>query len=91
MQWGIYGDKSASHFKGRHAAVTLVTGPICLAMGYLSLYTQNDFVKGFFAGTELFKFQFWGVFSSIALIGLSIVDFLAKTGSADPLVVFITA
>jgi len=73
-------------------AVTLVTGPICLAMGYLSLYTQNDFVKGFLSGwlQNFFKFQFWGVFSSIALIGLSIVDFLAKTGSAEPLVVFIT-
>jgi len=73
-------------------AVTLVTGPICLAMGYLSLYTQNDFVKGFLSGwlQNFFKFQFWGVFSSIALIGLSIVDFLAKTGSAEPLVIFIT-
>lgn len=73
-------------------AVTLVTGPLCLAMGYLSLYTQNDFVKGFLSGwlQNFFKFQFWGVFASVALIGLSIVDFLSKSGSVEPLVVFIT-
>lgn len=73
-------------------AVSLVTGPLCLAMGYLSLYTQNDFVKGFLSGwlQSFFKFQFWGVFASIALIGLAIVDFLSKSGSAEPLVVFIT-
>lgn len=73
-------------------AVSLVTGPICLAMGYLSLYTQNDFIKGFLSGwlQNFFKFQFWGVFASVALIGLSIVDFLSKSGSVEPLVVFIT-
>lgn len=73
-------------------AVSLVIGPICLAMGYLSLYSQNDVVKGFLAGwmQAFFKFQFWGVFAAIAMIGLSIVDFIARSGSADPLVVFIT-
>ena len=93
MQWAAYmAIKVLLISRDVMLAVTLVTGPICLAMGYLSLYTQNDFVKGFLSGwlQNFFKFQFWGVFSSIALIGLSIVDFLAKTGSADPLVVFIT-
>jgi len=74
-------------------AVSLVTGPLCLAIGYLNLYTSNDVIKGFLAGwlQTFFKFQFWGIFSAIALVGLSIVDFISKAGAADPLVVFITA
>jgi len=74
-------------------ATSLIVGPIYLAMGYLSLYVQNDFIKGFLSGwlQSFFKYQFWGVFASIAMIGLSIVSFLTNSGSiTDPLVIFIT-
>ncbi len=72
--------------------VSLVIGPICIAMGYLSLYTQNDFIKGFLAGwmQAFFKFQFWGVFAGIAMIGLSIVSFLTNMSATDSLTLFIT-
>lgn len=72
--------------------VSLVIGPICVAMGYLSLYSQNDFIKGFLAGwmQAFFKFQFWGVFASVAMIGLSIVSFLTNMNATDPLTLFIT-
>lgn len=93
MQWAAYMSiKVLFISRDVMLAVSLVTGPICLAMGYLSLYSQNDFIKGFLSGwlQTFFKFQFWGVFASIALIGLAIVDFLSKSGSTEPLVVFIT-
>lgn len=72
--------------------VSLVIGPICFVMGYLSLYTQNDFIKGFLAGwmQAFFKFQFWGIFAGVAMIGLSIVSFLTNMNATDPLVLFIT-
>jgi len=72
--------------------VSLVIGPICVAMGYLSLYSQNDFIKGFLAGwmQAFFKLQFWGIFAGIAMIGLSIVSFLTNMNATDPLALFIT-
>ena len=72
--------------------VSLVIGPICVAMGYLSLYSQNDFIKGFLAGwmQAFFKLQFWGIFAGIAMIGLSIVSFLTNMNATDPLTLFIT-
>jgi len=72
--------------------VSLVIGPICFVMGYLSLYSQNDFIKGFLAGwmQAFFKFQFWGVFASVTMIGLSIVSFLTNMNATDPLTLFIT-
>ena len=74
-------------------SVNTVSYTHLLAMGYLSLYVQNDFIKGFLSGwlQSFFKYQFWGVFASIAMIGLSIVSFLTNSGSiTDPLVIFIT-
>ncbi len=74
-------------------AVSLVTGPLCFAIGYLSLYTSEDVTKGFLAGwmQSFFKYQFWGVFAAIAMVGLCIVDFMTKAGAGGNLVVFITA
>jgi len=64
-------------------AVALVIGPLCVAIGFATLYVQNDVLKAFLSGwmQTFFKLQFWGVFSAIALIGLSMVNVLSNFGA----------
>ena len=64
-------------------AVALVIGPLCVAIGFTTLYVQNDVLKAFLSGwmQTFFKLQFWGVFSAIALIGLSMVNVLSNFGA----------
>lgn len=64
-------------------AVALVIGPLCVAIGFATLYIQNDVLKAFLSGwmQTFFKLQFWGVFSAIALIGLSMVNVLSNFGA----------
>lgn len=73
--------------------ITVIVGPLCIALGYFTRYRNPDYIHQFFSGwiENFVKLLFWGPLAAIMLFCLGILSVLTALDMMSVISVAVTA
>ena len=73
--------------------ITVIVGPICIALGYFTRYRNPDYIHQFFTGwiENFVKLLFWGPLAAIMLFCLGVLSVLTALDMMSVISVAVTA